>query len=92
MLQRLGLGSRVRVGFRVGVTESNTHTHTHTHTQHTHNTQLASHPSGHTRFKTYIDSTGLAAIKDGEQIAIHVPCQRKHTKLGQMVLILALFI
>ena len=51
------------------------HTHRDTHT----NTQLASHPSDHTRFQTYIKSTGLAAIKDDEKIAIHVPCQRKHT-------------
>ena len=40
MLQWLRLGSRVRVGFRVGVTDSNTH-HTHTHTH----TQLVSYPS-----------------------------------------------
>ena len=55
------------------MTEMYTHTHTHTHTR------LASHPSDHTRFKTHIDSTELAAIKECEQIIIHVPCQRKHT-------------
>ena len=67
MLQWLGLGSRVRVGFRVRrvgfgvrVTDVNEQTHPHT------NTQLVSQPSNHTRFTT-LTMTKLTNTELGSQ-------------------------